>query len=347
MTYGIICLLTAVLSAAGTWLMCKYLLSRLGMRELGIKEIPLTVRDVPGEGEYVPRCGGLIPAFAVFISSAVMLLIYGFVSEIGGIAGISRLSGVQSMYIRGGILMAALFCAAGFLEDYAIVFRNMRRGMASWKRLLIQAAIAAAFLAAVWLSGDKGKGLTIIPFAGEVQMGIWYYPLSLLLILAVVRGAELAQEADGVMPVAGFFSFIPFIVASGFLSVYNAGISDVGVMAVAGAGGCLAFIPYNYASVQTHTGIAGGAFMGALLCGVAFASRTPILLLLCGAVYIAEAVTALVAWVSEKLTGRAVGAPLHRMIGRMGRNDIQITTVFAAVTAVLGAVSAALAVLGR
>jgi len=345
--YGVICMLTAVLSAVGTGLLCKHLLSRLGMRELGVKNIPATVRDVPGEGEYVPRCGGLLPACAVLVSAAVMLLVYALICSADSLAGISRLSGLQRMYIWGGLLLAPLFCAAGFLEDYALVFRRMSRGLAGWQRLLIQAAIAAAYLAAVWLAGDRGEGITTLPFVGQVRMGFWYYPLSMVLILGVVRGAELAQEAEGVTPVAGFFSFIPLIVAAGFLSGYNAGIADAGLMAIAGAGGCLAFLSYNMAPAMARTGTAGGAFMGALLCGTAFAARMPLLLLLCGAAYIAESVTALAAWLTEKLTGRAVGAPLHRMIGRRGRNDMEITIIFAAVTALLGAAAAALAVFGK
>ena len=211
--------------------------------------------------------------------------------------------------------------------------------------MLVQAAVAAAYLAAIWLSGDGGEGMVTVPFAGEVRMGFWYYPLTLLLMLAVVRGAELAQEADGVMPTVGFFSFIPVIAAAGFLSKYNAGITDTGIIAVAGAAGCLAFNSFNFAPVLTRTGTAGGAFMGALLCGTALAARMPLLLLLCGAAYIAESATALFAWLTEKLTGTAVGAPLHRMLGRSGKNDVQITVIFAVITALSGAVGAALAVL--
>lgn len=347
MIYSIICLLAAIASATGTWLLCKYLLGRLGMRELGVKSIPATVRDVPGEGEYVPRCGGLLPCGAVLVSAAVMLLLYAALSGSGSVAGVPRLSGLQRMYIWGGVLLGPLFGAAGFLEDYALVFRRLRSGIPGWQRLLIQTAIAAAYLAAVWLSGDRGEGITTVPFAGEIRMGFWYYLLSLLLIVAVVKGAELAQEAEGVMPTAGFFSFLPVIVAAGFLTGYNAGISDAGIMAVAGAGGCLAFMSYNFAPAQARSGTAGGAFMGALLCGAAFASRMPVLLLLTGAAYIAESATALFAWITERIFGKAAGAPLHRMIGRSGKNDIQITVVFAAVTALLGAVAAVLAVLGK
>ncbi len=355
MVYGVICLLAAVISAGGTWLLCKHLLSRLGMRELGVKDIPATSRSMPGEEEYVPRCGGLLPCAAVLAASAVMLLVYGALSGAGSLAGVYRLSGLQRMYIWGGLLTAVLFGAAGFMQDYAVVFRRMRTGLSGWQRLLIQTAIAAAFLAAVWLAGDRGAGMTVIPFAGEVRLGFWYYPLSLVLILAVVRGTELAQEADGVMPAAGFFSFLPAVVAAGFLTGYNAGISDAGIMAIAGAGGCIAFLLANFPPAQARTGTAGGAFMGALLCAVFFAARMPLLLLLCGGAYIAESCTALWAWVSERLTGTPVGAPLHRMIGSRGRNmgqndvqnDTQITVVFAAVTALLGAAAAALAVLGQ
>ncbi len=344
MTYSIVCLLTAGLSAAGTWLLCRYLLTRLGMRELGVKDIPATVRDVPEENGYVPRCGGLLPCAAVFASALVMLLVYSLLLRLGSSMGIPRLSRLQNMYIWGGLIMAPIFAAAGFMDDYALVFRRMRKGMESWQRLLVQTAIAAAFLTAIWLAGDKGAGMTVIPFLGTVELGFWYYPLSLLLIVAVVRGLELAQEAEGTMPTVGFFAFLTFMVVCCLLSVHDTGTAHAGIMAIAGVSGCLAFLPYNFAPAQARTGTAGGAFMGALLCAVGFASQMPVLLLLVGAIYIAESVTALAGWLCEKFSLSIKPVPLHRMIGRKGKNDIQITVFFAASTAFLGAAAAALAI---
>ena len=84
--------------------------------------------------------------------------------------------------------------------------------------------------------------------------------------------------------------------------------------------------------------------MGGLLCAVCFVQRMPLLLLLTGGVYIAEALTDLIARISERLTGKPLGAPLHRMIGRRGNNDAKISLILAAVTAVAGAAAAALAI---
>jgi len=344
MTYAIVCLLTAALSAGATWLLCRKLSARLGMRELGVKEIPLAVRDIPGKDEYVPRCGGLLPSAAVFATALVMLLLHALLCRLGSPSGTPRLSGLQNMYVWGGLILAPLFCAAGFMEDYAEVFRSVRRAMPRWQSVLIRMAVATAFLAAIWLAGDRGAGMTVIPFVGEVRLGFWYYPLSLLLITAVVRGAELSQEAEGTVPMVGFFSFLPLVLTAGILSSVNAGMADAGIMAIAGACGCLAFLPFNHMPARLLTGRAGGAFMGGLLCAAAFAQRMPVLLLLVGGVFIAESVTALFAWVTERLCGRMVGAPLHRMIGRKEKNDEQITLILAAVTAVSGAAAAALAI---
>jgi|GEM_PF-1520401 len=346
MTYAIVCLLTAALSAAGTWLMCRYLLSRLGMRELGIKEIPATVREVPGEGEYVPRCGGLLPSAAVLGVSAVMLTVYALVSGAGSSSGIPRLSGIQSMSVWGGMIMAPLFCAAGFMEDYARVFRKMSRGLAEWQRLGVKAVIAAAFLAALWLAGDRGDGMTALPFAGQIRLGFWYYPLSLLLIVGVVHGAELVQEADGVMPTVGFFSFVPYIIAAGMLARSGAAMADTGIISAAGACGCMVFMAWNFVPARCRCGRAGGAFMGALLCAAAFCSGMPLLLVLTGGVYLAESVTALAGWTCRLLLKKDVFAPLHRMIGRRGKNDIQITVILAGAAAIAAAAAAALMLFG-
>lgn len=344
MTYAVVCLLTALISAGATWLLCRKLAARLGMRELGIKEIPLAVRDVPGEGDYVPRCGGLLPSAAVLGTAVVMLLFHALLCRLESASAIPRLSGLQNMYVWGGLILAPIFCAAGFMEDYAEVFRHVRRALPGWQSVLIRAAVAAGFLAAVWLAGERGAGATFVPFAGEVRMGFLYYPLSLALIVAVVRGAELMQEAEGAMPMVGFFSFLPLVLTAGILLPTSAGMADAGVMAIAGACGCLAFLPFNHAPARMLTGRAGGAFMGGLLCAVCFALRMPLLLLPVGSVFIAETLTDLFARLSERLTGRAVGAPLHRMIGRSGKNDVQITLILAAVTAVTGAAAAALAI---
>lgn len=346
MTYGIVCLLTALLSAGGTWLLCRYLLSRLGMRELGIKKIPAAVRDVPGEGEYVPRCGGLLPAAAMFAAAVIMTGLYALLCRLEGGGGVPRLSGVQSMYVLGGLVLAPLCCAAGFMEDYASVFRRVRGGLSGWQRAGVKVLIAAGYLAAVWLAGDRGAGMTDVPFAGQLRMGFWYYPLSLLLIVGTVQGAELLQEAEGALPAVGFFSFVPFIAAAGLAARGSASLADSGITAVAGACGCLVFIMYNFTPARALCGAAGGAFTGALLCAAAFSSGMPVLLVLTGGVYLAESATALAGGICRRLTGRELCPPLHRLIGRGGRNDIQITVILTAVTAVLSAAAAALALFG-
>lgn len=340
MTYAIVCLLTAAISAGATWLLCRKLAGRLGMRELGIKEIPAAARRFPGEGEYVPRCGGLLLSAAVLGTASVMLLLHTLLTA----SGEHRLSGLQSMYVWGGFILAPLFCAAGFMEDYAEVFRRVHGAVPCCHSLLIRAAVAASFLSSVWLAGDRGAGLTVIPFAGEIRTGFWYYPLSLLLIVLVVHGAELVQEAEGAMPMTGFLSFLPLVLVSGIRSFYGAGMSEAGIMAVSGACGCLAFLAFNRQPAKLLSGRAGGAFMGGLLCAVSFAQRMPLLLILTGGVFIVEALTDFTARLHRHQLAGWQPAPLHRLIGRSGRNDAQITLILAVITALAGAAAAALAI---
>lgn len=346
MAYALACLAAAAAAAGGTWLLLKRLLDRLARLELGVRDIPATERDLPAEDGYAPRCGGLLLGAGALGAALLGLLVYGIAAAPGAGSAAPRLSGLQSAYIWGGLLLAPLFAAAAFLEDYPIVFRRMPRGIPGWKRLLVQLAVIVAYLAAIWLGGDGGEGATLIPFVGEVKLGIWFYIAALLVMLAVVRGAELAQKADGTGPMTGFFSLVPLIIAAGFLGRLNAGAFDAGVMGVAGAGACLAFSSVDFPPSTAHTGRVGGGFLGGLLCGVAFAVRMPVLLLLIGSGYIIETATALLAWASERLFGKKLGAPLHHMIGkRLG--DVGVLIVFSAITALAGAVAAALAIFGE
>lgn len=342
MIYGlIVCALGAAAAFGAVTLLCRYLLDRLGRRELGVKTPPVPGAKAAGE-KYIPKTGGLFLAAGTIAVAALCLIVYAIIAGANSMTSMPRLSGLAKTYLWGGLFFSALCCAAGFLNDYAIVFKNAGR-LPATRQAVITGAVAAAFLASAWLGGDGGRGLTFIPFVGEVELGAWYYVLSLPLIMAVVSGARLASEADGLSPTTGFFSLMPVVAAAVFCGSY-----DSGIVGVAGAGGCLGFLMWNFCPARAHTGSAGGAFTGAILCAAAFSARMPYLLLFAGAAYIAEAITALLGAAVPAVTKKETRfAPMHRMIGRSGRDDVGLTVIFSAITAILGALGAAFAIFGQ
>lgn len=346
MTYSIVLVLTALTAAGGSLLLLRLLSGTLAMKELGIKPASFPERKHPTAEEYAPRCGGLLPSAAMFAAAAAGIILYSLLAGGSSPEGIPRLSGLQSAGVLGGLLLAPLCGAAGFMEDYARVFRRVEGGVRPWQSVGLKAVIAAGYLAVLWLAGDGGEGVTTLPFAGQVRLGFAYYPLSLLLITAIVHGAQLLHEAEGAVPSVGFFSFIPCLTAAGLAAAGSASLADSGLMAAAGACGCLVFMVYNFTPARSLCGAAGGAFAGALLCGVHYAWGTPVLLLLTGSVYLAQSLTALAGWLTGRITGRKPCPPLHRLLGRRGKNDVQITVILAGTEAVLCAVAAALALFG-
>ena len=101
-------------------------------------------------------------------------------------------------------------------------------------------------------------------------------------------------------------------------------------------GSCTGFLVYNFYPAKVFMGDTGSLFLGALVTGSAFVIGNPLVIVLAGIIYIAEAASVMLQVGYFKLThGKRLFkmAPFHHHLEKSGWSELKIVGVLTFVTA--------------
>jgi UDP-GlcNAc:undecaprenyl-phosphate GlcNAc-1-phosphate transferase len=186
----------------------------------------------------IPRLGGLAVVAGFFAPLAALAFTQSDVAEMF-YADPLRSVGLAV----GGVIIASL----GAWDDV--------RGVRAWHKLAVQ--LLAALVA--WGCGFRMEHLTL-PFVGELDLGVFGLPFTLLWIAAVVNAMNLIDGLDGLAGGIAFFACLTnFVVAA-----LN-GNPLVMLIAAALGGAILGFLLYNFNPATIFMGDSGSMFLGFVL----------------------------------------------------------------------------------
>lgn len=311
--------------------LCAFLLSALLERLLipllramkagqSIREIgPTWHKDKEG----TPTMGGI----AFILAAAVSMLLCSWREM--------REGSFEHLYVLG---FALVYGAIGFADDYVKVKQHRNLGLTAKQKLALQLAAAFAYLLLLRWSGHLTSSL-YIPFANiTVDIPWWLYLVfAVFVTVGCVNAVNLTDGVDGLaasvtIPVMAFFT----IVASIWSLFPETGIRTLGLFPAALVGALGGFLIYNFHPAKVFMGDTGSLFLGAAVCGLAFALDMPLVLLLVGIIYIIETVSVILQVSYFKLThGRRIFkmTPIHHHFEICGWSEVKIVAVFALITA--------------
>ena len=109
-----------------------------------------------------PTMGGIMFIAGILVSLIVCLPLYYYLRDGGSI--VSNYEEPGSYWIRmiAGILMAVMFGAVGFLDDYIKVVKKQNDGLTPGQKMIFMTLISGAFLTTLAMCGDAT--VTTIPF---------------------------------------------------------------------------------------------------------------------------------------------------------------------------------------
>ena len=160
-------LLVSVIAFAVTAVLGKWMIPFLHKLKFGqtIREVgPSWHKSKQG----TPTMGGLM--FILGIAVAMIVCLPVFYS-----LGIDETLLLKAKAFAG-LGMAVAFGVIGFMDDYISILKKRNLGLTERQKLVLQFAVAAAYLASVAMAG--GGTSTIIPFVGQINLGLFYYPLA-------------------------------------------------------------------------------------------------------------------------------------------------------------------------
>lgn len=271
-----------------------------------------------------PTMGGIM-----FIAGITIAILAGWLTLELSEQGVADASAAGSFYLWGGLLMALAFGLIGFLDDYISVVKKQNLGLKAGQKSLGQLLVAVVYLAAQQIFAPTTSFW--LPFIGDLDIGIFYYPLMLFIIVGTVNAVNLTDGIDGLD------ASVTMVAAMGFMVIASiAGFSQMNLLAAALAGGCLGFLVWNFHPAKVFMGDTGSLFLGGMVVALAFGLRRPLLLVFIGIVYVVETLSDIIQIGSVKLTGKRVFkmAPIHHHFEMSGWSEVKIVAVFSAVTAV-------------
>ena len=271
-----------------------------------------------------PTMGGIM-----FIAGITIAILAGWLTPELSEQGVADASAAGSFYLWGGLLMALAFGLIGFLDDYISVVKKQNLGLKAGQKSLAQLLVAVVYLAAQQIFAPTTSFW--LPFIGDLDIGIFYYPLMLFIIVGTVNAVNLTDGIDGLD------ASVTMVAAMGFMVIASiAGFSQMNLLAAALAGGCLGFLVWNFHPAKVFMGDTGSLFLGGMVVALAFGLRRPLLLVFIGIVYVVETLSDIIQIGSVKLTGKRVFkmAPIHHHFEMSGWSEVKIVAVFSAVTAV-------------
>lgn len=239
-----------------------------------------------------------------------------------------------SPYVWLTLAMMVGFGLLGLADDFLKVALRRPLGLRARYKLLVQVALAV--LLGWGASSLLGLGTAVtIPFTRvSVDLGAFYIPFIIVLVLGSTNGVNLTDGVDGLA--AGMM----LATASAYgLVAWAAGVASMGIFAFALAGGCLGFLVHNYHPARVWMGDTGSLALGGALAALAVLTRTELWLVVIGGLYAAETLSVIIQVAYFRLTRKRFFrmAPLHHHFEVSGWSETKVTTVFWLVNLVLAA----------
>ena len=308
-------LITAVVSCALSGLLGYLLLPVLHALKAGqsIREIGPTWHNNKAG---TPMMGGLMFIFAAII---VLLCNLPFMTD----------------YTVFFVLILSLsFGFIGFLDDFTKIKYKRNLGLTSLQKAMLQMAISAVFLYAMYRTGNMNTHL-YIPF---VNVSINLHPIvyiffAMFVMVGCDNSVNLTDGVDGLSSSVTLPVMVFFTAASVAMGRF-----DLALLPASLTGGLIAYLFYNWHPAKVFMGDTGSLFLGGVVCAMAFALEMPLILILVGFVYICETLSVILQVGYFKLThGKRLFkmSPIHHHYEMSGWKEEKIVFVFAGVTVLM------------
>ncbi|MCW2853584.1 MAG: phospho-N-acetylmuramoyl-pentapeptide-transferase [Nocardioides sp.] len=249
----------------------------------------------------------------------------------------------------------------GFLDDYIKISRQRSLGLRSKAKMAGQTVVAVVFgvlALSPWLEDANGRtpASEKVSFLREIDWlalpMIVAIALIWLIVTATSNGVNLTDGLDGLATGASVMVFGAYMLVNIWQSnqscqddpsglCYNVRDPlDLAVIAAAVTGACFGFLWWNAAPAAIFMGDTGSLALGGALAGFAILTRTELLLVILGGLFVLETFSVMLQVTWFKTTKRLTGtgrrvfriAPIHHHFEMLGWEQVTVVIRFWIIT---------------
>jgi phospho-N-acetylmuramoyl-pentapeptide-transferase len=334
----------AVLLAAAIALVLSLLVTPLFIKFLVRRRYGQFIRDDGPTSHHTKRG---TPTMGGVVVMGAALLAYG-AAHLFTLTPLT-VSGVLVLFLMAGLGLV------GFLDDYLKISRQRSLGLRSREKLAGQTLVAVIFAVLALQFPNARFRTPAVPFVSFVRdtnvnfafagtlLGVILFVLWANLIVAgTSNGVNLTDGLDGLATGASVMVFGSYVLIAIWQFNQNCqsnpGVNcyevrdphDLAVVAAALMGACFGFLWWNASPAQIFMGDTGSLALGGAMAGLAITTRTELLVVILGGLFVIITLSVIIQVGFFKLTGRRVFrmAPLQHHFELAGWNEVTIVIRF-------------------
>lgn len=223
------------------------------------------------------------------------------------------------------LLIATLgFGLIGFLDDYIKIVFKRSLGLTARQKLIGQLACAVFICVLLWQS-DHSTVLGIPGTTWGLDLGWFYYPFIILMMLAISNAVNFTDGLDGLLSGTSAIALAAFALIAMQLSEIAAA-----VCAAAMIGAVLGFLVFNAHPAKVFMGDTGSLGIGGAIGAIAILTKTELLFLVIGGIFVIEMLSVVIQVVSFKTRGKRVFkmSPIHHHFELSGWSEWRVVITF-------------------
>lgn len=213
----------------------------------------------------------------------------------------------------------------GFLDDFIKAEKKRNLGLTAKQKMLGQIILAVLFCWGVVDTLHLPYSIAI-PFTHtDISIGLLYYPFVVLVIVGASNAVNLTDGLDGLASGCCVIAFSAYA-----MFCYMTGFNDLGYFIIILAGSCIGFLFFNYHPAKIFMGDTGSLALGGAIAGISVMTRTELLLIFLGLIFVLEALSVIIQVASFQLTGKRVFkmSPLHHHFELSGWSEVHVVWAF-------------------
>ncbi len=294
-----------------------------------------------------PTMGGVVVIMATVVGYFGALLITGTPPSASSLL-------LLFLYVGMGLV--------GFLDDYIKISKQRSLGLRSKAKMIGQTLVAVVFgvlALSPWLEDEHGAtpASEKISFLRDISWLALPMVVAVLLIWFVIvatsNGVNLTDGLDGLASGACTMVFAAYMIVNIWQSNQSCAAADastlcydvrdpldLAIVAAALTGACFGFLWWNASPAAIFMGDTGSLSLGGAVAGFAIMTRTELLLVVLGGLFVLETVSVMLQVTTFKVTKRLTGtgrrvfriAPIHHHFEMLGWEQVTVVIRFWIIT---------------
>jgi phospho-N-acetylmuramoyl-pentapeptide-transferase len=308
-----------LIAGTASLLICVFLSPKF-IEFLRDREFGQNIRPEGPEGHHekagTPTMGGIILVTAISVPFLVL----------GG-------QKPQSLVVYG----AAVACAAlGFADDWTKIVKRRSLGLRARTKLVVTIVISIGLFLGATKWADKSEVLRLRLVDYQIDLGVAYVLFVYLVVAGTTSAVNLTDGLDGLAAGCAAIVLLSFIA----ITFVTTGQRDLAVLSACLVGACIGFLWFNSFPAQIFMGDTGSLFLGGAIAGLAVMTKTEVLLIVLGGIFVVEALSVVIQVISFQAFHKRVFlmAPIHHHFELQAWSETKIILRFWIVASVFSAI---------